>query len=114
MQRVAKDWGIADSDLFASATLLRPFKVHKSENKGPITPLDAFQSQSNLKERFRNMLMNEQLIPRVTAWTPSLRIGLAGLYIFQTPRLYPWPGTSFAFAVHAHRAIQQPSARESV
>jgi aarF domain-containing kinase len=63
LQRVAKEWGIADSNLFASATLLRPFKVHKSDGKKP--PSEPKEVQADLKERLRNMLSNEQLIPRV-------------------------------------------------
>lgn len=67
IERIGRSWGIANSNLFASATLLRPTTVKKEER--PKTSVDsdgktAHQAQYELKERLKTMLENEQLIPR--------------------------------------------------
>ena len=78
IDRIAHSWGIANSNLFASATLLRPTTV-KKEKKTPEeiergkTEMSkekrAHQAQNELKERLRTMLENEQLIPReLVSW----------------------------------------------
>jgi hypothetical protein len=52
---------------FASAILLRPFRVNKAK-KGETTPqLSEYEQQVELKRRLKSMLENEQLIPRVSA-----------------------------------------------
>jgi hypothetical protein len=53
---------------FASAILLRPFKVDKSKqnkNDPPKKELTEYEQQVELKRRLRTMLANEALIPRV-------------------------------------------------
>ncbi|EFP85933.2 atypical/ABC1/ABC1-B protein kinase [Puccinia graminis f. sp. tritici CRL 75-36-700-3] len=54
IERIARGWGIANSDLFASATLLRPFKVRKQPPQLGSDPQlsqgssnSAYQSQSS-------------------------------------------------------------------
>lgn len=72
IERIAKSWGIANSNLFASATLLRPTTVKKEDKtaeqiereKEGKKEKSAHQAQNELKERLRTMLENEQLIPR--------------------------------------------------
>lgn len=68
IERIAKEWGIAlDVNMFASAILLRPFKVDKSKmdkNKPPPVELTEYEQQVELKRRLRTMLQNEALIPR--------------------------------------------------
>ena len=51
---------------FASAILLRPFQVRKA-NKGKSDEPEKsmYEQQVELKKRFKTMLVNEQLIPRV-------------------------------------------------
>lgn len=58
--------------MFASATLLRPFRVKrdkkKTENSNGEQSQDAgsFEAQINVKEKLKKMLQNEKLIPRVS------------------------------------------------
>ena len=51
----------------ASATLLRPFQIKKQASKDnpPGPEKTAYEQQVELKQRFKTMLENEQLIPRV-------------------------------------------------
>lgn len=59
--------------MFASATLLRPFRL-KRDKKFENTSSDpntsksegSFEAQLNVKEKLKNMLQNEKLIPRVS------------------------------------------------
>ncbi|KAL7008769.1 hypothetical protein EMMF5_001515 [Cystobasidiomycetes sp. EMM_F5] len=72
IERIAHSWGIANANLFASATLLKPTtvkkdKVTKEERARRLEEekaKSAHQVQEELKERLRTMLENEQLIPR--------------------------------------------------
>jgi hypothetical protein len=51
---------------FASAILLRPFQVRKgSKGKDKEPEKSQYEQQVELKRRFKTMLENEQLIPRV-------------------------------------------------
>jgi aarF domain-containing kinase len=83
IDRIAKSWGIANSNLFASATLLRPTTV-KKEHKTPeqieadktAHKKSAHQAQEELKERLRTMLENEALIPRELVSRLSLLDGM--------------------------------------
>lgn len=72
IDRIAQGWGIANSDLFASATLLRPFKTRRKQ--GPKLGADgqlakqptntAYESSLKIKETMKTILENEALIPR--------------------------------------------------
>jgi aarF domain-containing kinase len=58
-----------DVNLFASAITLRPFQVEKKDTTSLEAAKDAkpktdYEFQVELKERIRNMLENEQKIPR--------------------------------------------------
>lgn len=65
IERIGRSWGIANANLFASATLLKPTTVKKEERHGEAQQQkSAHQAQNELKERMRTMLENEQLIPR--------------------------------------------------
>lgn len=70
IERIAVSWGIAkqNSNLFASATLLRPTTVKKepkkSEEERAEEQKTAHQAQRELKERLKTLLENESLIPR--------------------------------------------------
>ncbi|KAH9824856.1 ABC1 family-domain-containing protein [Melampsora americana] len=68
IQRIASGWGIANSELFASATLLRPFK--SSKHSRPLkagTPIDApltsYEKDLKIKDTLVGMLQNQKLIP---------------------------------------------------
>ena len=51
---------------FASAILLRPFQVRKpNKGKSDEPEKSMYEQQVELKKRFKTMLVNEQLIPRV-------------------------------------------------
>ena len=73
IDRIGQSWGIAkqNTNIFASATLLRPTTVKKEQQLGgkkaeggPEKKKSAHQAQNELKERLRGMLENEALIPR--------------------------------------------------
>jgi aarF domain-containing kinase len=72
IQRIAGEWGInLDVNLFASAITLRPFQVEKKDDSSleaakdaNVKPKTDYELQVELKERIRNMLENEQKIPR--------------------------------------------------
>lgn len=52
--------------MFASAILLRPFRVSQKKEENPGPELSQYEQQVELKRRMRTMLENEQLIPRVS------------------------------------------------
>ncbi|KAI9625859.1 hypothetical protein H4Q26_016107 [Puccinia striiformis f. sp. tritici PST-130] len=67
IERIAQGWGIANSDLFASATLLRPFKARApSVQDGPLrgSPNSGYESSLKIKETMKTILENEALIPQ--------------------------------------------------
>lgn len=51
--------------MFASMTLLRPHHLRKKKESEKPKAQTTYEAQTGLKERFRSMLQNEQLIPRV-------------------------------------------------
>jgi hypothetical protein len=55
MQEIVKEWGVGDDEMFASATLMRPFKTNKPVG-GDITKADVLELQMKFKEDFRKML----------------------------------------------------------
>lgn len=71
IEKVAQSWGIAaeNSDMLASATLLRPHSVRNKaaniDESGKKIVKSTYEQQTGLKERLRSMLQNEELIPRV-------------------------------------------------
>lgn len=73
IDRIAKGWGIANSDLFASATLLRPFNTRKSNQQIKVNDpsksqeranTSAYESSLKIKETMKTLLENEALIPQ--------------------------------------------------
>lgn len=69
IDRITKSWGIANSDMFASATLLRPFHIKRKNKKSsskqePQLDPNSFEAQQGIKERLKSMLENEELLPR--------------------------------------------------
>lgn len=75
VENIARSWGFAaQTDLFASATLLQPFKMRKSSKDstsgqtggedGPQPSQSTFEAQSAFKNRLKSFLENEQLVPR--------------------------------------------------
>lgn len=57
-------WVRLTVDRFASAILLRPFRVNKQPKEH--VELSEYEQQVELKRRLKTMLENEQLIPRVS------------------------------------------------
>lgn len=78
IERIAVQWGISaeNSDMLASATLLKPHRVRKQANteEGKKLAKSTYEQQTGLKDRLRSMLQNEELIPRVCSF-PSLQNG---------------------------------------
>lgn len=70
IERIAGEWGIArdNSDLFASAMLLRPHRLRRGGGEGKRKQVSQDEARMNaraqLKERLKAMLENEQQIPR--------------------------------------------------
>lgn len=88
IEDIALKWGIQlPVDLFASAILLRPFQVDKrrraAQKLAEEPPKSEYDQQVELKQRMRNMLANEALIPRVCRPLPqclSIRLTNCPLY----------------------------------
>lgn len=70
IERIAVSWGIAaeNSDMLASATLLKPHRVRKQtlNTDGTKIAKTTYEQQTGLKDRLRSMLQSEELIPRVS------------------------------------------------
>ncbi|MBW0493179.1 hypothetical protein O181_032894 [Austropuccinia psidii MF-1] len=67
IEGIAKGWGIANTDLFASATLLKPFQISMSptSNDKKLKPkISAYESSLKIKETMKTLLENEALIPQ--------------------------------------------------
>jgi len=66
IERIASGWGFGSPDMFASATLLRPFRTRKQKRPASDSPgaPGSFEAQISVKEKLKNMLQNEKLIPR--------------------------------------------------
>ncbi|TGZ77837.1 ABC1-domain-containing protein [Ascodesmis nigricans] len=70
IQRIAEKWGIGNSDLFASATLLRPYQggtreiatiVGGREAGGPATPYEAHQL---MRQKISEFIINQEAMPQ--------------------------------------------------
>ncbi|TFY56522.1 hypothetical protein EVJ58_g7590 [Rhodofomes roseus] len=71
VEAVAKEWGIGEAGLFASATLMRPVKLRRSgESAGGEsgsrrwTEMSEYERSVQLKERLRKFLTNTDKIPK--------------------------------------------------
>lgn len=69
VEKIARSWGFAaQTDLFASATLLQPFKMRKKKTLSGqgefVEHSDTFEQQSAFRTRLKSFLENEQLVPR--------------------------------------------------
>ncbi|EJU01669.1 ABC1-domain-containing protein [Dacryopinax primogenitus] len=68
VDQIAKAWGIGNSDMFASATLLRPTRLKRKQPEKkveePQTQMSRFEQERSLKVLLKTLLENEQLIPR--------------------------------------------------
>jgi aarF domain-containing kinase len=66
LEEVCHAWGIGDTSAFATATLMRPYRVGQSSAalSQPVQARDVYEMQMQAKERARNMLSNEQRVPQ--------------------------------------------------
>ncbi|KAI8888162.1 ABC1-domain-containing protein [Backusella circina FSU 941] len=64
MTEVCKEWGIHDSNMFASITLQRPFSPDKAVHLQNIEIKDMYKLQSEMKERIKHFLKDQELFPR--------------------------------------------------
>jgi aarF domain-containing kinase len=66
LQSLATKWGIADVNLFASATLQRPYNPKKAVHLGSqtVTMKDVYEMQTVSKERVKKLLTDTEKIPR--------------------------------------------------
>jgi aarF domain-containing kinase len=70
INRIASGWGIGNADLFASATLLKPYRggnnevttlMGGSKNGGPKT---AFEASQQAREKIAEFIVNQEQMPR--------------------------------------------------
>ncbi|CAG8535302.1 13420_t:CDS:10 [Funneliformis caledonium] len=67
INQICHEWGINEPEMFASATLMKPYKqktaLHIASNQR-MSIQDAYKLQMVLKERIKKFLSNTELIPR--------------------------------------------------
>ncbi|RIA84362.1 hypothetical protein C1645_417530 [Glomus cerebriforme] len=67
IHQICHEWGINDPEMFASATLMKPYRpktaLHIASNH-KVTLQDAYNIQMALKERLKKFLSTTELIPR--------------------------------------------------
>ncbi|RHZ82009.1 hypothetical protein Glove_115g30 [Diversispora epigaea] len=67
INQICKEWGIAESDLFISAQIMKPYKsqtaIHVSSTKS-VTLQDAYEMQMAIKDNIKKFLTDTELIPR--------------------------------------------------
>ena len=67
IDRISRDWGIADSNIFASATLLRPTTVKgdkdKVDRQGDAEKPSEYDRQMGLRDRIKSFLAHQERIP---------------------------------------------------
>lgn len=67
INEICQEWGINDPEMFASATLMKPYNpktaLHIATNQ-KFSLKDAYEMQMALKERIKKFLSNTELIPR--------------------------------------------------
>ncbi|GAA97842.1 uncharacterized protein L969DRAFT_52271 [Mixia osmundae IAM 14324] len=66
IERITKSWGVGDSSMMATATLLKPTRLSRKQpgKKTLQETRSEYEAQLNIKEKLKSMLENEQLIPR--------------------------------------------------
>ncbi|KAF9378991.1 hypothetical protein CPB97_009228 [Podila verticillata] len=67
IQEICHRWGINDPQMFANATLLKPYNMNRSPSITPTTNtsvLDAYEIQMKLKTSLKEFLINSELLPK--------------------------------------------------
>ncbi|KAF9328722.1 hypothetical protein BG006_008138 [Podila minutissima] len=67
IQQICHRWGINDPQMFANATLLKPYNMNLSPSITPTTNtsvLDAYEIQMKLKTSLKEFLINSELLPK--------------------------------------------------
>ncbi|KAF9417834.1 hypothetical protein BGZ94_009854 [Podila epigama] len=67
IQEICTDWGINDPQMFANATLLKPYNMNRSPSITPssnTSVLDAYEIQMKLKTSLKEFLINSELLPK--------------------------------------------------
>ncbi|KAI8924424.1 ABC1 family-domain-containing protein [Entophlyctis helioformis] len=67
MERIAEGWGIRNVQMFASATLQRPWKPGQSAHiasQMPVSATDVFETQRAAKEQLKHFLHDTELLPK--------------------------------------------------
>ncbi|KAG0332537.1 hypothetical protein BG004_001205 [Podila humilis] len=67
IQEICHRWGINDPQMFANATLLKPYNMNRSPSITPSTNtsvLDAYEIQMKLKTSLKEFLINSELLPK--------------------------------------------------
>ncbi|KAI8053401.1 kinase-like domain-containing protein [Syncephalis plumigaleata] len=65
LTEICRQWGIQEVGMFASATLMRPYRQGQSVAtlNTPVQAHDVYEMQLQAKERIRSLLVNEQQFP---------------------------------------------------
>jgi aarF domain-containing kinase len=67
INKICQEWGISDPEMFASATLMKPYKSRTAlhiDSHQKFSLQDAYEMQMALKERIKKFLSDTELIPR--------------------------------------------------
>ncbi|KAG0240251.1 hypothetical protein BGW41_007090 [Actinomortierella wolfii] len=64
---ICTKWGIGDPQMFANATLLKPYNMNRSpsiQSSSTTSLLDAYELQQRMKSSLKDFLTNSELLPR--------------------------------------------------
>jgi aarF domain-containing kinase len=61
---ITNSWGLNNSEMFASATLARPWKAGKMIHVEKPTFKDVYESQVNAKQKLSDFLQNTDRLPK--------------------------------------------------
>lgn len=89
LDKITKSWGMGEgsSELFASATLLRPWKKPKSKGEQETTQRKSdLEVQREMKEKIKNFLVSVELVPKELIFVGrSMRIIQANNQVLGSP-----------------------------
>ncbi|KAI9284645.1 ABC1 family-domain-containing protein [Umbelopsis sp. AD052] len=66
LDEICKQWGVNDSNMFASVTLQKPYMPSKAPHlsNNQVSFQDAYEMQMSMKSRIKHFLADQQLFPR--------------------------------------------------
>lgn len=106
--RVAAEWGIGNSDLFASATLLRPYTggngdIARVVGGGEGGARSAYEAHVMMREKMGHFLTDQDKMPKELIFIGrNMRIVQANNQYFPLPQKTPPPKTPLPFPTYIH------------